>query len=110
MLHECIIFLIDDLTEIESTFEAAKKGREFNFVIDIQPFTERIDAHLTELMQYEETITALRLMNPLKLELLVSHIRELSVSCFFDRTSKKMFIDQFKAAQHDLHYIERQTK
>ncbi len=109
MLHECIVFLIKDLEEIEEVFVSAKQGQSFNFVIDIQPFTERIDAHINDVLKYKDDIIDMKLMNPLKLDLMISHLRELSVSCFFEKTSKKVFIDQFKAVQHDLHYIERQS-
>ncbi|TDM13241.1 DUF1798 family protein [Macrococcus lamae] len=109
MLHECIQFLIEDLSAIDNNFDAAKNGREFNFVIDIQPFTEQVDGHLNDFLLYKDEIIAMRLMNPIKLDLMVTHLKELSVACFFEKTSKKVFIDQFKAVQHDLHYIERQS-
>ncbi|WP_165980645.1 DUF1798 family protein [Macrococcus carouselicus] len=99
--------LNEDIKKIEIFFEAAKKGREFNFVIDIQPFTEHVDAHLTDLKMNEDQVVALPLMNELKLKLLIQHMRELSVECFFDKTSKKVFLDKYKAVQHDLHYLER---
>lgn len=108
MLHECIDFLIKDLEKINAYYQAAKDGREFNFVIDIQPFTENIDSHLYELITYRGKITQFKLMNDMKLDLLVQHMRELSVECFFEKTSRKVFFDKYKAVQHDLHYMARQ--
>ncbi|GGB05776.1 hypothetical protein GCM10007190_12260 [Macrococcus hajekii] len=99
--------LIDDIKKIEAYYDAARTGREFNFVLDIQPFTEQVDAHLSELMTHKTEILKLPLMNELKMKLFILHIRELSVECFFEKTSKKVFIDKLKAVQHDLHYLER---
>ncbi|ULG73337.1 DUF1798 family protein [Macrococcus brunensis] len=99
--------LNEDLVKIETFFNAAKKGKEFNFVLDIQPFTEHVDLHLSQLNDIKDHILSLPLMNELKFKLLVLHLRELSVECFFDKTSKKVFLDKFKAVQHDLHYLER---
>lgn len=109
MLHECIINLNKELKMMEQFFEEAKKGKEFNFVIDIQPFTEKVDRHINDLVTYQEQIVSFPLMNEKKLKLMIIHLRELSVECFFDKTSKKVFIDKYKAVQHDLHYLERMS-
>lgn len=106
-MQDYIKSLNEDLVKIETFFNAAKNGKEYNFVLDIQPFTERVDRHLAQLDDIKEAILKLPLMNELKLQLLVLHLRELSVDCFFDKTSKKVFLDKFKAVQHDLHYLER---
>ncbi|MCU7556734.1 YppE family protein [Macrococcus capreoli] len=110
MLQKCIITLIQDLNAIEIYYTQAKNGRNFNFVIDVQPFTEKIDRHIEDLQQFHPAIIQLPLMNEQKLSLLILHLRELSVDCFFEKTSKKLFIDKFKAVNHDLNYILRQTE
>lgn len=107
MLQKCIISLIADMQSINDYFERSKKGELFNFVIDVQPFTERVDANLERLNAYTNEILSLPLMNEKKLSLMVQHIRELSVECFFEKTSKKLFIDKYKAVNHDLLYIDR---
>jgi len=106
-LQDYIKPLNEDLVKIETFFKAAKKGKKFNFVLDIQPFTEHVDFHLSQLDEIKAHILDLSLMNDLKYKLLVLYLRELSVECFFDKTSKKVFLDKFKAVQHDLHYLER---
>ncbi|MCE4957044.1 DUF1798 family protein [Macrococcoides caseolyticum] len=108
MLHNCIKSLITELQLIENYFERSKKGEYFNFVLDVQPFTERVDNNLMGLEQFTSEILSLPLMNEKKLLLLKQHLRELSVDCFFEKTSKKLFIDKYKAVQHDLTYIYRQ--
>ncbi|WP_414049677.1 DUF1798 family protein [Macrococcus animalis] len=107
MLQNCIISLIEDMHAINEYFGRSKKGELFNFVIDVQPFTEQVDANITVLNQYTSEILSLPLMNEKKFSLMVMHIRELSVECFFDKTSKKLFIDKYKAVNHDLQYINR---
>lgn len=107
MLQNCIISLIENMQQIEQYFQKAKNGEQFNFVIDVQPFTEQVDANLNQLNIFKDEILSLPLMNEKKLTLLMLYIRELSVDCFFDKTSKKLFIDKFKAVNHDLQYINR---
>lgn len=107
MLQNCIKSLIENMQQIDQYFHSAKNGELFNFVIDVQPFTEQVDANLNQLNNYKEKILSLPLMNEKKLSLLMLYIRELSVDCFFDKTSKKIFIDKFKAVNHDLQYINR---
>ena len=107
MLHNCIISLTENMHQIDQYFHRAKNGELFNFVIDVQPFTEQVDVNLNQLNNYNDEILSLPLMNEKKLSLLILYIRELSVDCFFDKTSKKIFIDKFKAVNHDLQYIKR---
>lgn len=107
MLQKCIISLIEDMQAIHNYFERSKAGEYFNFVLDVQPFTERVDANIATLNQYTREIISLPLMNEKKFSLLVVHLRELSVECFFDKTSKKLFIDKYKAVNHDLNYMNR---
>ncbi|UBH21338.1 YppE family protein [Macrococcus armenti] len=109
MLQQCIQSLIYDLEKIEKYFELAKAGHAFNFVMDVQPFTEKVDHHITLLNQYKDEITSLPLMNEKKYDLCIAHLRDISVSCFFSKTSKKVFIDQYKAVKHEVNYIKRMT-
>ena len=39
-------------------------------------------------------------MNKEKLEILVKHIKELSVECHYNKTSKKLFNEKLKSALH----------
>lgn len=107
MLQQCIESLMNDIIRIEHYFKASKDGQQFNFVMDVQPFTEKVDKHLSMLENYKVQVISLPLMNEKKYQLMVTHIKELSVSCFFSKTSKKIFIDQFKAVKHELHYLNR---
>lgn len=107
MLQECIKDLIEDLKFIDDNFQKAKDGNQFEFYSIIQPFTKRVDQHIESLSKFQNEVIALPLMNPLKWSLLIAHLKELSVECFFEKTSKKIFLDKFKAVQHDLKYIER---
>ncbi|ARQ06926.1 DUF1798 domain-containing protein [Macrococcoides canis] len=107
MLQQCIKSLMNDIIRIEQYFEASKEGQQFNFVMDIQPFTETVDQHLTVLENNRAQVIGLPLMNEKKYELMIAHIKDLSVSCFFSKTSKKVFIDQLKAVKHELHYLNR---
>lgn len=109
MLQNCIQSLILDINEISNYYERSKKGETFNFVLHVQPFTERVDSHLNEFTRFEEKILSLPLMNEKKLSLLILYIKELSVECFFEKTSKKIFLDKYKAVNHDLHYINRKV-
>lgn len=63
MLHECIINLNKDLKKIEHYYDDARLGKEFNFVIDIQPFTEAVDRNISELNDHKEQVLQLPLMN-----------------------------------------------
>lgn len=107
MLQNCIKSLIENMQQIDQYFRSAKNGELYNFVIDVQPFTEQVDANLNQLNNFKDEILSLPLMNEKKLSLMILYIRELSVDCFFDKTSKKIFIDKFKAVNHDLQYINR---
>ena len=107
MLQECIKDLIEDLQNIEDYYHKAKEGVQFDFYAMIQPFTKKVDQHIDSLSTFQKEIIALPLMNPMKLHLLIAHIKELSVECFYEKTSKKLFLDKFKAVQHDLKYLER---
>lgn len=110
MLHKCIISLIEDLKTIETYFNRAKLGESFNFVLHVQPFTEQVDGHMSAMEHYKDEIIALPLMNEKKYLLMIQHLRELSVDCFFEKTSKKLFLDRYKAVNHDLQYIYKKTE
>ncbi|RXK19254.1 DUF1798 family protein [Macrococcus sp. DPC7161] len=107
MLQECIKDLIEDLQKINDSFIKAKEGNQFDFYLIINPFTKKVDQHIESLLIFQKEIIALPLMNPMKLHLLIAHLKELSVECFYEKTSKKLFLDKFKAVQHDLKYLER---
>ncbi|PTF16899.1 DUF1798 domain-containing protein, partial [Staphylococcus devriesei] len=49
-------------------------------------------------------------MNNKKFDLLINSLKELSVDCHFQRTSKKLFTEKLKAVNYDLNYILQSSK
>lgn len=110
MLHRIVVKLLNDLNQMQQYYHKAKEGESFNFVMHVQPFTEKVDRDISDISKYNEQIIQLKLMNEMKYKLMIQHLKELSVECFFSKTSKKVFIDKYKAVQHDLQYMEREFR
>lgn len=100
-----IIELINKLDEIHHIFTNAKNDHEYDFYEDVKPFVENIDKQLNYLVEQQPKILNLPYMNEAKFQLLVDNYKELSVECHFKRTSKKLFLEKYKAVHHDLNYI-----
>lgn len=49
-------------------------------------------------------------MNKEKLEILVKHIKELSVECHYNKTSKKLFNEKLKSVNYDLTNLFKNIK
>ncbi|MEJ7540767.1 DUF1798 family protein [Staphylococcus intermedius] len=99
--------LIHDLTTISQRYEAARAGRQYDFYNEVQPFVQQVDAHLQSLERYQHTISKQKYFNINKLHRMSSLMAELVVACHQSTTSKKLFIDQYKAVQHDLNYLSQ---
>ncbi|MFH0715537.1 DUF1798 family protein [Staphylococcus delphini] len=99
--------LIHDLTTISQRYEAARAGKQYDFYKEVQPFVQQVDAHLQSLQQFQHTISKQKYFNARKLQRMSSLMAELAVACHQSTTSKKLFLDQFKAVQHDLNYLSQ---
>ncbi|MCJ1656356.1 DUF1798 family protein [Staphylococcus sp. NRL 16/872] len=103
--------LLIELQYIEKHYNEAKTtGEDFNFYQTVKPYVQHIDDILNKLNQYQDNILLLPYMNEKKLKLLFNNIKELSVDCHFHRTSRKLFIEKFKAVNYDLNYLLEYTK
>ncbi|GGI39808.1 DUF1798 family protein [Mammaliicoccus stepanovicii] len=98
--------LINKLSNMEQTFKFAKNDYEYDFYQDVVPFVEQVDQLLEHLLEQKHNILKLQYMNEQKFQLLIDNYKELSVECHYKRTSKKLFLEKFKAVQHDLNYIK----
>lgn len=102
--------LIHDLTAIYQRYEEARAGRQYDFYNEVQPFVQQIDAHLQALQRYHHTISQHKYFNAQKLQRMSSLMAELAVACHQSTTSKKIFLDRYKAVQHDLHYLSQMER
>ncbi|MTV22574.1 DUF1798 family protein [Staphylococcus delphini] len=99
--------LIHDLATISQRYETARSGKQYDFYKEAQPFVQQVDAHLQSLHHYQDTISKQKYFNARKLQRMSSLMAELAVACHQSTTSKKLFLDQFKAVQHDLNYLSQ---
>lgn len=105
-MDELIQQLIDELNIMYQRYHEAKTTQvDYDFYHVVQPYSKRIDRELNELKTKKQHIVQLPYMNPMKFDLLISHIEELSIECHFQRTSRKLFMEKFKSVQYDLNYI-----
>ena len=63
---------------------------------------KKIDGLTEELSHYHDELIQFPYMNKEKLEMLVKHIKELSVECHYNKTSKKLFNEKLKSVNYDL--------
>ncbi|EGQ2800830.1 DUF1798 family protein [Staphylococcus pseudintermedius] len=102
--------LIHDLATISQRFKVARVGRQYDFYKEVQPFVQQVDAHLQSLQHYQDTISKQKYFNAQKLQRMSSLMSEIAVACHQSTTSKKLFLDQFKAVQHDLNYLSQMER
>ncbi|PHK49212.1 DUF1798 family protein [Staphylococcus edaphicus] len=107
-MQQLLMLLLDNVSKMSEKYEKAKStGEDYDFYVDVVPFTKYIDQQLNHLITYEQSILQLQYMNKQKFDLLISNIESLSVECHFKRTSRKLFNEKVKAVQYDLSYIQR---
>lgn len=105
LMQSAIEKLLDDLNHISLRYQQARKGHQFEFYEDIAPFVSQVDQDVASLNLYQNQIQNLPYFNRQKFVRMQSLISDLAVSCHQSTTSKKIFIDRFKAVQHDLNYL-----
>lgn len=101
-MDKMIHLLLEDLTKIKHRYQQAREGKVFNFEEDIQPFIETIDKHLDLLKQHRTSILNQPYETATKFSQLISLIEEISVSCHYAKTSKKIFVEQSKTVYNHL--------
>lgn len=107
-MQQLLTQLLNDILKMLEKYETVKStGEDFDFYVDVVPFTKHIDQQLKKLVTYEHQVIQLQYMNKQKFDLLISNIESLSVECHFKRTSRKLFNEKVKAVQYDLSYIQR---
>ena len=91
-MYTLINEILKELQYMASSYNEIKLTQsEKPFHRDVVPYVKKID----ELIQFPY-------MNKEKLEILVKHIKELSVECHYNKTSKKLFNEKLKSVNYDL--------
>lgn len=110
-MYELINEMLLELYTIERRYNEVKvTNQDFDFYETVYPYAQRIDKKLQDLTEYKDEIINLPYMNSKKFDLLINSIKELSVDCHFQRTSRKLFTEKLKAVNYDLNYILQSSK
>ncbi|MBI5972498.1 DUF1798 family protein [Staphylococcus caledonicus] len=110
-MYELINEMLLELYTIERRYNEVKvTNQDFDFYETVYPYAQRIDKKLQDLTKYKDEIINLPYMNSKKFDLLINTIKELSVDCHFQRTSRKLFTEKLKAVNYDLNYILQSSK
>ncbi|MCI2947536.1 YppE family protein [Staphylococcus caledonicus] len=110
-MYELINEMLLELYTIERRYNEVKvTNQDFDFYETVYPYAQHIDKKLQDLTEYKDEIINLPYMNSKKFDLLINSIKELSVDCHFQRTSRKLFTEKLKAVNYDLNYILQSSK
>lgn len=110
-MYELINEMLLELSTIERRYNEVKiTNQDFDFYETVYPYTQHIDKKIQYLTEFKQEIINLPYMNNKKFDLLINSLKELSVDCHFQRTSKKLFTEKLKAVNYDLNYILQSSK
>ncbi|MCE4949554.1 DUF1798 domain-containing protein [Staphylococcus hominis] len=102
-MYTLINELLKELQYMASSYNEIKLTQsEKQFHRDVVPYVKKIDGLTEELSHYDNELIQFPYMNKEKLEMLVKHIKELSVECHYNKTSKKLFNEKLKSVNYDL--------
>lgn len=103
VMYTLINELLKELQYMASSYNEIKLTQsEKQFHRDVVPYVKKIDGLTEELSHYDDELIQFPYMNKEKLEMLVKHIKELSVECHYNKTSKKLFNEKLKSVNYDL--------
>ena len=102
-MYTLINEILKELQYMASSYNEIKLTQsEKPFHRDVVPYVKKIDDLTEELSHYHDELIQFPYMNKEKLEILVKHIKELSVECHYNKTSKKLFNEKLKSVNYDL--------
>lgn len=111
VMYTLINELLKELQYMASSYNEIKLTQsEKQFHRDVVPYVKKIDGLTEELSHYHDELIQFPYMNKEKLEMLVKHIKELSVECHYNKTSKKLFNEKLKSANYDLTNLLKHIK
>mgnify|MGYP002713781058 FL=1 len=103
VMYTLINEILKELQYMASSYNEIKLTQsEKPFHRDVVPYVKKIDDLTEELSHYHDELIQFPYMNKEKLEILVKHIKELSVECHYNKTSKKLFNEKLKSVNYDL--------